>query len=112
MKSFLKIISLLVLIGGALPAPAQVAARAIQIVLVKIDSYAEYKEIQETVQKTEGVYELTPRTETPGLITLDVEYAGDSQQLTELLEQSLGKKYTISRRTLPTGISEINISKG
>jgi len=89
-----------------------IATRAVHITLVKIRSQDEFKEVTQAVRKVEGVLAILPMSEAPGLITLGVDLAGKADTITEALEKNFAGKYSISQRTLPTGVIEINVAKG
>ena len=89
-----------------------IATRAIHLTLVRIKSHEEFKEITSVVKNAEGFHGMSPFSESPGLITLGLDFAGDVDALTQLLEKFLGRQYSISHKTLPTGVVEINVAKG
>ena len=84
----------------------------VQLVLVKIDSYADSKEIKNSLLKMEGVHAVDLQTEVAGLIRYHVAYSGAANRLAEQLTATLGQKYTITQKTLPSGVLEINVAKG
>ncbi len=97
--------------GEDAPEVAAVAASAVQVVLLQIDSYPESQEIRSVLQRQEGVYRVQVRSETPKLISLEVDYSGDPNRLTAALKASLGNNYSIQQKFLPSGVTEINVAK-
>ena len=98
-------------LGEDAPEVAAVAASAVQVVLLQIDSYPESQEIRTVLLKQEGVYRVQVRSETPKLITLEVDYSGDPTRLTAALKASIGDRYSIQQKSLPSVVTEINVAK-
>lgn len=88
------------------------ATVAIHLVLLKIDSYTAAKEIRQAVERLDGVYRVSPYTETRDLLIYEVDYSDLPDKLTRYLREELGGRYTTTQKLLPSGVTEINVAKG
>lgn len=81
------------------------------VTLVGITSYQDFQELKVGLGKSEGVSKVALDSETPGLITLKVTYAGEAVGLIEKLSAFFPKKYDIKEKRLPSGGTEVSISR-
>ncbi len=88
------------------PAPKE-AALPLQITLVGIDAYPEFREIRTALSQMEGMAELTSNSEAPGLIILKANTTGPAASLIEKLSGAFPNRYDIKEKTLPSGGTEI-----
>ena len=84
----------------------------LQVVLIKIDQFSDFKEVRAELRNAPGVTRVIPRSESAGLITLEVVGNVNPDALAQILRENLGKKYTVTQKTLPSGAIEINVAKG
>ena len=83
----------------------------ISVTLVGITSFQDSQEIRAGLLKTEGVRKVVVDAEAPGLITYRVTYAGEAMGLIGKLSNFFPKKYDMREKRLPSGGTEVNISR-
>ncbi len=83
----------------------------LQVTLSGITSYNDFQEIRAALSQSEGVEKVSVDTEAPGLVTLNVKYAGEPRSLVDKLIVFFPTKYVIKEKDLPSGVREISISR-
>ncbi len=91
--------------------PAAIVSAALQVVLIKINDYKEFQEIRSALQGFGGVHRVTILREAPELVTLGVDSSESPTQIFQLLKEKFGSRYTLTQKTLTTGVTEINVAK-
>ena len=95
--------------------PVEGATRAptteVRAIFLEITSYEDYKEVRALLTKTEGVQNVSLDSEAPGLISLNVTYAGNPTALYDALAASTNQKFSIKQKLLPSGTTELTFTK-
>ena len=100
------------LLPGAIRAQTAVATQAVHVVLVKVRSYAEFEEVRKNLESIPGIHGIKVVSETPDLITLGLDYSDPMEGLLQACQKSFGGSYSVTQKTLPSGVVEINLIKG
>jgi hypothetical protein len=83
----------------------------IMVALVGITAFQDSQEIRAGLLKTEGVKKVAVDTEAPGFITYRVTYTGEAMSLIDKLSNFFPKKYDFREKRLPSGGTEVDVSR-
>ncbi len=83
----------------------------LRLTLIGVNSYSDFQEIRSELAKIDGVSKITLDSEAPGLITLAFRYSGETGGAVGKLSLIAPEKYTISQKSLPSGMTEIVVSR-
>ncbi|HSA60096.1 MAG TPA: hypothetical protein VLJ37_10480 [bacterium] len=80
------------------------------VTLSGITSFQDFQELRAGLLKSEGVSKVNLVSEAPGLITLNVTYAGEAVSLIDKLSSFFPKKYNMKEKRLPGGGTEVSVT--
>ena len=83
----------------------------IAVTLAGITAFSDFQELRAGLFKSEGISKVLLVSEAPGLISFKVTYAGEAVSLIEKLSAFFPKKYDIKEKRLPSGGTEVSISR-